>query len=104
MKTSKQKPIIESGNHDNGYSMTLRITRKRPVISGLWRERSSLAILHGAMLKGTTLLVLCSVLLNSGCSQGVRRIDYSVDKLTATLKDKDPNMRYWAAESLGHYG
>jgi HEAT repeat protein len=39
----------------------------------------------------------------SGCSP-VRRVDHSLEKLTATLKDSDPNMRYWAAESLGHYG
>src|SRR5207302_9234188 len=39
-----------------------------------------------------------------GCSRGVARIDYSVEKLTKTLKDKDPNMRYWAATSLGSYG
>jgi HEAT repeat protein len=42
--------------------------------------------------------------LAGACSRGVQRIDYSVEKLTRTLKDKDPNMRYWAAESLGHYG
>jgi HEAT repeat protein len=39
-----------------------------------------------------------------GCSRGVQRIDYSVQKLTVTLKDKDPNMRYWAAQSLGNFG
>jgi HEAT repeat protein len=43
-------------------------------------------------------------LLAGACSRGVQRIDYSVEKLTSTLKDKDPNMRYWAAESLGRYG
>ena len=39
-----------------------------------------------------------------GCS-GSGNNDYTVPGLVKTLKeDKDPNMRYWAAESLGHYG
>ena len=38
-----------------------------------------------------------------GC-RDPRKVDYSVGSLTTALKDKDPNMRYWAAESLGHYG
>jgi HEAT repeat protein len=50
-------------------------------------------------------LILCPmILIASGCGSGVKRIDYSVEKLTKTLKDKDPQMRYWAAESLGRYG
>jgi hypothetical protein len=40
----------------------------------------------------------------AGCGGGVQRVDHSIEKLTATLKDDDPNMRYWAAESLGHFG
>jgi HEAT repeat protein len=37
-----------------------------------------------------------------GCQ---RKLDYSVPSLVKILKeDKDPNMRYYAAESLGHYG
>jgi HEAT repeat protein len=47
------------------------------------------------------LLALVAVI---GCNSGVQRIDYSVEKLTKTLQDKDPHMRYWAAESLGNYG
>jgi HEAT repeat protein len=38
-----------------------------------------------------------------GCSD-IRRVDYSVSTLMATLQDKDPNMRYWAVQSLGHFG
>ena len=38
-----------------------------------------------------------------GCNH-VRKVDHSVETLAATLKDSDPDMRYWAAESLGHYG
>src|SRR5262249_6813386 len=34
-----------------------------------------------------------------------RKTDYSVPSLRKTLReDKDPKMRYWAAESLGHFG
>lgn len=47
------------------------------------------------------LLVICAVV--AGCGS-VRRVDHSVEKLVTTLQDNDPNMRYWAAESLGHYG
>jgi HEAT repeat protein len=47
--------------------------------------------------------VLLAVVL-SGCS-GSGKVDYTVPGLVKTLKgDKDPNMRYWAAESLGHFG
>jgi HEAT repeat protein len=52
---------------------------------------------------GICVLLLVLPIATSGCGQS-RKIDYSVDKLMATLKDKDPKMRYWAAESLGHYG
>jgi HEAT repeat protein len=51
----------------------------------------------------TGVLILAISIGICGCS-GVRRVDYSVEKLTATLQDRDPNMRYWAAESLGHFG
>lgn len=38
-----------------------------------------------------------------GCSRSGKG-DYTIPGLVKTLKkDKDPNMRYWAAESLGHY-
>jgi HEAT repeat protein len=39
----------------------------------------------------------------TGCG-GARRIDYSVLTLVQSLKDPDPNMRYYAAKSLGKYG
>jgi HEAT repeat protein len=40
----------------------------------------------------------------AGC-RDPRRVDHSVESLVRTLKDdKDPNMRYWAAESLGKFG
>jgi HEAT repeat protein len=48
------------------------------------------------------LLAFCVALLLAGC--GSQKIDHSVAGLTKTLKDKDPNMRYWAAETLGHHG
>lgn len=51
---------------------------------------------------GLLLLLAWLVLLPAGC--GHRKLDYSVSSLVKTLKDKDPNMRYWAAESLGHLG
>jgi HEAT repeat protein len=48
--------------------------------------------------------LVVAILLDAGLGcQG--KIDYSVPSLVKTLKkDKDPNMRYYAAESLGHYG
>ena len=49
-------------------------------------------------------MVLCFIASFAACRQGVQRIDYSVETLTAKLKDKDPNLRYWAAESLGRFG
>jgi HEAT repeat protein len=40
----------------------------------------------------------------AGCGNA-RRIEHSVPSLVKTLKeDKDPNMRYWAANSLGKFG
>ena len=40
----------------------------------------------------------------TGC-RDPRRVEHSVPSLVTTLKeDKDPNMRYWAAESLGKFG
>jgi HEAT repeat protein len=51
-------------------------------------------------------LVLLAGLLTAapGCRNS-RQVDYSVSSLVKTLKeDKDPNMRYWAAESLGKFG
>lgn len=49
-------------------------------------------------------LLVFALLAFAGCGGGVRRVDHSVEKLVATLQDRDPNMRYWAAESLGHLG
>ncbi len=49
-------------------------------------------------------LVICVASLLAGCSPGVERLDYSVGKLQASLQDKDPEMRYWAAKALGEYG
>jgi hypothetical protein len=50
-----------------------------------------------------TRFVVWTVMGFVGCG-GVRKVDHSVEKLTVTLQDRDPNMRYWAVESLGHYG
>jgi hypothetical protein len=49
-----------------------------------------------------SLLLACLTALPTGC--GGRKVEHSVPSLVKTLKDKDPNMRYWAAESLGRYG
>jgi HEAT repeat protein len=38
-----------------------------------------------------------------GCG-GPGRVEYSVPSLVKALKDKDPDMRYWAVQSLGHLG
>jgi HEAT repeat protein len=51
-------------------------------------------------LIAVTVLAICCI---AGCG-GVPKVDYSIKKLTASLKDGDPKMRYWAAESLGQYG
>jgi hypothetical protein len=58
----------------------------------MWRERVGFFLL----------LTYLSVAL-SGCSDR-RKVVYSVPSLVKSLKDKDPNVRYWAAESLGHFG
>jgi HEAT repeat protein len=51
------------------------------------------------------LLLLAALLsASAGCSSA-KRVEYSVPSRVKTLKeDKDPNMRYWAAESLGNFG
>jgi HEAT repeat protein len=53
------------------------------------------------------LLFVCLVTvlpLTEGCG-GPKRVEHSVPSLVKTLnEDKDPNMRYWAAESLGKFG
>ena len=51
---------------------------------------------------GLPLFLACLVLSLAGCSG--RKVDHSIPSLVKTLKEKDPNMRYWAAESLGHFG
>jgi HEAT repeat protein len=49
--------------------------------------------------------VMVSLLTVAGGCRNPRQVDYSVTSLVKTLKeDKDPNMRYWAAESLGKFG
>jgi HEAT repeat protein len=51
------------------------------------------------------LVLLAGLLLAAGGCRNPRQTDYSVPALVKTLKeDKDPNMRYWAAESLGKFG
>jgi HEAT repeat protein len=52
-----------------------------------------------------TFILLAAVLFaETGC-RDPRRVEHSVPSLIKTLKeDKDPNMRYWAAESLGKFG
>jgi HEAT repeat protein len=53
--------------------------------------------------KRLAVLAVCAGAALAGCGDG-RRIDYSVPTLIRTLKDPDPNMRYYAAKSLGKYG
>jgi HEAT repeat protein len=49
--------------------------------------------------------VLLAILLAASLGCRSRKLDYSVPSLVKILKqDKDPNMRYYAAESLGHFG
>src|SRR5205807_9546376 len=51
------------------------------------------------------ILMLLAAFLSAAAGCNARRIEYSVPSLVKTLKeDKDPNMRYWAAESLGKFG
>ena len=57
----------------------------------------------GKSVRAAVFMMLAAGAGFSGCSP-VRKVDHSIEKLTATLKDSDPNMRYWAAESQGHYG
>ena len=47
--------------------------------------------------------LVMAALTAGGCGDS-RRIDYSVPTLVKSLKDEDPNMRYWAAKSLGSFG
>ena len=50
------------------------------------------------------LVLLAFQIAAPGCRDS-RRVEHSVPSLVTTLKeDKDPNMRYWAAESLGKFG
>lgn len=61
---------------------------------------------YGAMLTrfpASFAIIFVACMWISGCSK-IRKVDHSVEKLTATLKDKDANMRYWAAESIGQFG
>lgn len=52
-------------------------------------------------MRPVTLIAL--VALMAGCSRSGKG-EYTVPGLIKTLqKDKDPNMRYWAAQSLGHF-
>jgi len=47
-------------------------------------------------------VILVAVLM--GCNRS-ENVEYSVPGLVTTLKEsKDPNLRYWAAESLGRLG
>ncbi|HJZ58107.1 MAG TPA: HEAT repeat domain-containing protein [Gemmataceae bacterium] len=49
-------------------------------------------------------LLLTFLPATAGC-RNPRQVEYSVPSLVKTLKeDKDPNMRYWAAETLGRFG
>ncbi len=50
-------------------------------------------------------LLLAGLLVAAvGCGDS-RKVDHSVPSLVKTLKeDKDPNMRYYAAQSLGQFG
>src|SRR5690349_2267363 len=47
--------------------------------------------------------LLAATLTAVGCGTS-RKIEYSVPTLIKSLKDADPNMRYWAAQSLGSLG
>lgn len=55
-------------------------------------------------IRWTLFVCIVPVLLAIGCGDA-RRIEHSVESLTKTLReDKNPEMRYWAAESLGRFG
>jgi vesicle coat complex subunit len=49
------------------------------------------------------IVLAASVVVFLGCGK-TETVEYTVPTLTKSLMDKDPNMRYWAAESLGHFG
>jgi hypothetical protein len=50
------------------------------------------------------LLVLAGTAAAAGCKDP-RKVEHSVPSLVKTLReDKDPNMRYWAAQALGGFG
>src|SRR5262245_9763145 len=49
-------------------------------------------------------LLLLLIVVALGCGNP-RKVEHSVPSLVRTLKeDKDPNMRYYAAQSLGQFG
>jgi HEAT repeat protein len=49
-------------------------------------------------------LVVCLAPVTVGCGNP-RKVEHSVPSLVKTLKeDQNPDMRYWAAESLGKFG
>jgi HEAT repeat protein len=48
-------------------------------------------------------LIASSGVASTGCKDS-RKIDYSVPTLVKSLKDPDPNTRYYAAKSLGGFG
>ena len=51
------------------------------------------------------LVLLVALALVVGGCRNPRHVEHSVSSLVTTLKeDEDPNMRYWAAESLGKFG
>jgi hypothetical protein len=60
--------------------------------------------LHVATSLGVCVVVAIGVSTTGGCGTA-KRVEHSVPSLLVTLKeDKDPSMRYWAAESLGKFG
>jgi HEAT repeat protein len=59
----------------------------------------------GIRWAGLVLVLLATLLPAAGGCRNPRQVEHSVPSLVKTLKeDKDPNMRYWAAESLGKFG
>lgn len=55
-------------------------------------------------IKRNPILLATLVFALAGCGNA-NRVEYSVPSLVKTLKeDKDPNMRYWAAVSIGKFG
>jgi HEAT repeat protein len=57
---------------------------------------------NGRVAIVVAVLLASALCLTAGC--GGRKVDHSVTALVKTLQDEDPNMRYWAAQSLGHLG